>query len=240
MPDKRRHRGAHPEDEALFAEADIPRLRTAVSEFSWLLSRGYAEPSGLKIVGDRHDLTVRQRMAVRRSSCATQALRRRRETLIDLGGASTSGLLVDGYNLLITIESALAGGVLIVGLDGCCRDLASVHGTYRKVQETLPALTLIAAHCASRGVTRIDWYLDKPVSNSGRLRALIQSEIGPGAPGWSIHVVSSPDRALIESERPVVTSDSGILDRCGQWANVASDIVETRIQGAWRIDLRGT
>jgi hypothetical protein len=69
-------------------------------------------------------------------------------------------LLIDGYNLLITVEAALAGGVVLRARDGTYRDMASVHGTFRKVQETLPAIELIGLLLARHGATQCTWYLD--------------------------------------------------------------------------------
>src|SRR5207302_215520 len=77
MPDHRCHRGMHPEDQKLFAADQWPALRCAVTELSWLLSHGYAEPSALKIVGDRHALDARQRMAEKRCACTDAALAHR-------------------------------------------------------------------------------------------------------------------------------------------------------------------
>ena len=71
MPDKRTHRGPHPQDEKLFAPSAIDNLRTAVADFSLLLTKGYAEKSSLKLVGDRFSLTERQRLAVSLPSTAT-------------------------------------------------------------------------------------------------------------------------------------------------------------------------
>ena len=61
MPDRRQHRGQHPDDQRLFDEAYREILRIAVAEYSWLLTRHYATDSALKLVGDHHGLTVRQR-----------------------------------------------------------------------------------------------------------------------------------------------------------------------------------
>ena len=69
MPDRRAHRGQHPQDADLFAARWHPILKTATAELAWLLSRNYATPSALKLVGDRHRLDARQRMAVQRSTC---------------------------------------------------------------------------------------------------------------------------------------------------------------------------
>ena len=45
-------RGPNPADAELFGEAMVPTLRVACAELSWLLGRGYAEPSSLALVGD--------------------------------------------------------------------------------------------------------------------------------------------------------------------------------------------
>ena len=77
MPDTREHRGPHPADAELFAPALLPRLREAVADFSLLLTKGYADKSALKLVGDRFSLTQRQRLAVMRGSCSDQQLQSR-------------------------------------------------------------------------------------------------------------------------------------------------------------------
>ena len=173
MPDTRRHRGPHPEDKRLFAREHWPLLRSAVADLNWLLTRGYAEPSALKLVGDRHWLDRRQRIAVMRCACSDQALESRRSRELDLRDLAGRRLLLDGYNVLTTVEAALAGGVILVGRDGCYRDMASVHGTYRKVDETLPALEHIGRLLDQSAVANCLWYLDSPVSNSGRLKTVM-------------------------------------------------------------------
>ena len=243
MPDKRRHRGKHPDDERLFAIEHHESLRSAVSEHSWLLTHGYAGASALKLVGDRYDLTVRQRMAVRRSSCSDERLQRRTSACVSLAEAVQRALAIDGYNLLITIESALSGGLVLIGRDGCYRDLASVHGTYRKVEETAPAVELIVEFLTAGGVTDVDWFLDKPVSNSGRLKALIADVVNSssneaGARRWNITLADSPDAMLSEYSGLIVTTDSAVLDRSGSWVNLAAEMVATRVPDAWVLDLR--
>ncbi len=60
----------------------LPRLREAVADFSLLLTKGYAEKSALKLVGDRFSLTQRQRLAVMRSSCSDQQRQSRLERCV--------------------------------------------------------------------------------------------------------------------------------------------------------------
>jgi len=235
MPDHRKHRGAGPRDREWFGVDALPGLAAAVVDLSWLRSRGYAEASALKLVGDRHRLVERQRVAVGRSACSDQALRDRRARRLEIETVRGRAIRIDGFNLVLTLESALGGGVVLGGRDGCYRDLAGVHGTYRRVEETLPALELAARWLGEWGVGPCLWLLDAPVSNSGRLAAMIRSV----SSNWSAEVVADPDPILAAPGDPVVTADSGVLDRCGAWVNLARDIVETGAPGAFVADLGG-
>ncbi len=137
MPNSQKHRGANPKDYAAFTDKNSDNLRQAVSDLSWLLSNGYAQKSSLKLVGDRFSLTDRQRKAINAASAEKESLELRNKNEISIGSISdfinhTSDfvLVIDGYNLLITTECALSNAPLFVGLDGCMRDIASIHSTY--------------------------------------------------------------------------------------------------------------
>jgi len=237
LPDKRTHRGPHPEDADLFAPSAWPRLREAVADFSWLLSRGYADKSALKLVGDRFALTERQRMAVMRCAASDFALARRQKHQVTSGELRGQPLSLDGYNALTTIEAALAGGVIIEGRDGCYRDLASMHGTFRKVSETVPAITLLSELLAALAVSRCVWYLDRPVSNSGRLKQMILELADERGGDWQVELAQNPDAILSEADDIVATADSVILDRCDRWFNLAREAVTTSLPDTRVVDL---
>ena len=239
MPDTRSHRGPHPEDAKLFAPDVWPRLRAAVADLSWLLTRGYALPGALQVVGNRYELEARQRQAVTRSACSDDALARRRGAEVPAAALAGAALLLDGYNVLTTVEAALGGAVVLLGRDGACRDIAGIHGTYRRVEETLPALRRVGAYLHAAGAARCAWYLDAPVSNSGRLRGVIEDVAREAGWPWAVHVVPNPDAVLSGATGAVVASaDSVILDRCGAWVSLAREVVR-RIDGNPRmVDLR--
>ena len=239
MPDERRHRGPHPDDASLFSREAERELRNAVADLSWLLTRDYATPSALKVVGDRYNLTQRQRTAVMRSACSDEARADRQRRHVPAQQLQDQPLLLDGYNVLTTIEAALAGGVLIIGRDGAWRDMASIHGTYRKVEETVPAITLIGELLAELRSGPCTWLLDSPVSNSGRLKMIFVEVARAHAWDWQIELVPNPDRVLIESKRLVATADSVILDGCAQWVNLAGEVVRRKVPTAHVLDLSG-
>jgi hypothetical protein len=240
MPDARRHRGPHPHDQELFASETHAALREAVGHLSWLRTRGYAEPSALKLVGDRFSLTERQRRAVARCGCSDQQLARRCGTQVPLVGWAGETVEIDGFNVLTTIEAALAGGVVLLARDGCYRDMASMHGSYRKVDETRPALTLIGECLARHGVAACVWRLDRPVSNSGRLQTILIELAQSHGWDWSVSLDADPDPLLCRTGRLVASADSMILDACGRWCNLARTVVEEAVPAANVVRLNAT
>ncbi len=237
MPDKRTHRGPHPADEKLFAPAAISDLRLALADFSLLLTKGYADKSALKLVGDRFSLTERQRLAIMRSACSDQQLASRSQRRIELKDIAGQPLAIDGYNVLITVEAAMSGGVIFKGRDGCYRDLASIHGTYRKVTETIPAVQRIGAFLKEIGVDKALWLLDSPVSNSGRLKTIIGEVAQANGWDWEIKLSISPDAELKKTDAIVASSDSVVLDECKTWVNLAASIIAQKLPSATVIDL---
>jgi hypothetical protein len=215
----------------------LPRLQEATNDLCWLLNRGYASTSALKLVGDRYDLEQRQRTAVSRCACSDAARARRQERQISLGGIRDQTLLIDGYNLLTTIEAALAGGFILAARDGAYRDMASMHGTWRRVVETVPAVELMGRYLAEKGVVSCHWYLDRPVSNSGRLKRILQDLSASNEWPWEVELVDDPDRILETATQPVASADSAILDRCSVWVNLAAEAIRDRIPQARVIDL---
>ncbi|MBN2137427.1 MAG: DUF434 domain-containing protein [Sedimentisphaerales bacterium] len=237
MPDKRTHRGPHPEDSKLFASEALGDLRLASADYAMLLTKGYAPKSSLKLVGDRFALTERQRLALMRCACSDGQLHARDSRRISIDDLAGSRIVIDGYNLLITVEAAISGGIILKGRDRCCRDLAGIHGTYRKVTETVPALELIGSFLKEIDPAEVTWLLDKPVSNSGRLRKIMADLAKENPWPWQVELVLSPDAVLRKADSVVVTTDSAVLDLCGRWSSLASEIIAAKIPDAWIIDL---
>ena len=238
-PDRRQHRGAHPADSKLFDATRLAVLRQAVGELSWLLTRGYSQRAALKLVGDRHSLCERQRLCVSRAACSDQSLARRREHQLPLKEIKGESLVVDGFNLIITAEAALGGGLLFYGRDACVRDLSGVHGSYRSVRETETAIALIGEALGRAGPREVRWLLDRPISNSGRLAARIKELALQREWPWSVETVFNPDREILASGRVALTSDSIILDNVGRWTDFNEHLVRNYLTDAWLIDLRG-
>lgn len=238
VPDSRSHRGPHPQDAELFAVRHLERLRRATTDLCWLLSRGYNQTSALKLVGDRYALTKRQRQAVSRAACSDDARLRRMSKRVD--GVELGELWIDGFNVLLTLEVALGRGPVFVTRDECLRDIASVHGTYRRVDETAPAAALLTDELLRLQVPRVRLLLDAPVSNSGRLAQVVRDEWqarGVVTDDWQVVLTRYPDDELVGSGQIVASADGDVLDRASAWLNLARTIVQRDVPEAFVVDL---
>ena len=130
-----------------------------------------------------------------------------------------------------------------------------MHGSYRKVAETLPALELLGRTIAAYGVAECRWLLDQPVSNSGRLKGIIEEMGAARGWPWRAELLPNPDGVLatagvaasvgVAVELPpqrgvvVATADSAILDRCPAWFNLARETIVQHVPNAWVVNLAG-
>ena len=236
MPDRRRHRGAHPRDRELFAEPCWAALGAAAREYGWLATRGYAPVATLKLVGDRHALVERQRAAIARVACSDAARQRRRASLVTFAALARQALAVDAFNVIIALEVALAGGIGLIGFDGARRDLASVHGTYRRVLETPRAVELALAALARAAPSAVTWYLDRPVSNSGKLAGLLRRHCAERGTSWSVELVDHADRDVSQPGMVALSADGGVIDAAERWFDLGGWVVAQDVPDAWTLD----
>jgi hypothetical protein len=233
MPNRQRHRGAHPEDLRLFDRAQLRRMRAPAEEIVWLLGRGYPLATAVDFAGNHHQLESRQRLALQRALCSPEQQKKRAARAIERTDVRGRTLLIDGFNLIITVEVALSGGLLLDCADGTLRDLAGLRGSYHVIAETDAALDLIGKELAALDPARARFFFDAPVSNSGRLRARVEDR----AKAWPVpvdaEVVPNPDVILARADN-AVSADAVILDRCTSWLNLARFIVDRHLPAAWR------
>jgi hypothetical protein len=238
MPDRRQHRGPHPEDAALFGTpARVRTLRRAAGDLAWLLGRQYAPTAALTLVGNRYQLHTRHRQALARAVAAPVVARARRQRQVPATALAGQTVAVDGFNQLITVEVALAGGLLLRGHDGALRDLASVHGTYRTMTDTPRALEALGTVLAALHPQAVQIWLDAPVSNAGRLAQQMRALAATHAWPWQVALVPQVDTVLRQSSAIVTTSDSGILDAPVCWYDLAAAVVAQDVPMAWCLDL---
>ncbi|WP_456485757.1 DUF434 domain-containing protein [Hydrogenimonas sp.] len=218
----RKSRGLAPEDSRFFDKENLARLKEAVADLSWLLQRGYSQKAATELVGNRYQLTQRERHAL------IHAAWKHKSRNLPLAPEALEGrkLCIDGFNLLITLETALGGGILIKAQDGCYRDIANVHGSYSFRKETEKAVKLVAEAIRELGVKEALWYFDRPVSNSGRIAHLVNETAEKTGVPMRAETADQVDAKLKACEDVVVTADAVILDSGVEWFDLAGWIIE--------------
>lgn len=224
MSSSYRNRGKQASDDRLFAPEMLAKMKEALSDLSFLLTRGYAEKSSLQLVGNRYKLNVRQQKAIQGMAASKQQVSKRAANEITEVQGTT--VAIDGFNLIILLESALSGAFVFKGMDGTYRDLSGVHGTYKRVQQTTAVFKLVGDQLKELGIQKAIWYFDAPVSNSGRLKTLLMETAKQETYPWEVYLENNPDKVLAESEHVVVSSDAWVLDHADRSFNLGAYLID--------------
>jgi len=202
-----RNRGKEGKDDLLFGnKSNQEKICEAVLDLSFLLEKKYAIKSASQLVGNRYKLNTRQQNAVKGMSSSKTYLKIRRNKQVNAQDLKGKKIQIDGFNLLILMESLLSGAYVFKGLDGCYRDLSSVHGSYKSVTQTEIVLKMIGEACVDLKLLNVLWVFDKPVSNSGRLKVLLYEMAEKFNFPWDIILHNNPDQYLVNNKSIIVSS----------------------------------
>ena len=228
-------RGYVPEDEKNFSPQAIEKLKTASRHICYLLNEGYDLKQASVFVGNHFLLSERQRLAIARSVGSGQQLAERKRKKAELHDLAGKEVWIDGFNTVITLEVLLSDSLLFLCMDETIRDLAALRGTYRLIPETAEAVRLMLDVLQQAGVKKANILLDKPVSNSGRLKVLIAETAEEGCSfDLDIQIMRDVDRKLYGKEY-VITSDSIILDQCLSWVNLTEECLKREGKSALQV-----
>lgn len=221
-----RNRGKNTGDDTLFgSEKQISKLRLAVQDMQYLLTRGYAEKAASDLVGNRYRLKTRQIQALRGASASEIQIHDRKQKQLDITELKDQVIYLDGFNVLILLESLLSEAYIFEGVDGCFRDLSGVHGTYKRVNQTQKAIELVASFFHKSQAQKLVWIFDQPVSNSGRIKQMVLDFAIENQLNWEGELQFSPDKFLAECSLIIISSDAWILDHCKEWFNLIGYLI---------------
>ena len=213
-------------DHVLFGTPEAQNnLLQALEDMHYLLSRNYPPKAALALVGNRYQLVQRQKQALLGMACSAEELRNRKEKQLSPAALKDQTILLDGFNVLIIMETALSGGFVFEGLDGCYRDIASVHGTYKKAKHTEQALIIIGNALQQLQLQKVTWVFDAPISNSGKLKSFCYELAEKHGFPWEIILDNHPDKYLINNKGLVCSSDGWVLNECTAWFNLGAFII---------------
>ncbi|MGB9978385.1 DUF434 domain-containing protein [Methanobacterium sp.] len=195
------------------------KLQEAACDLRFLLNRGYRKKGALQFVANKYVLNKDERNYLARSIFSDLISKKRQEKIIDISKIKNQLLLVDGYNVLITVESLYSEDYdsIILCDDKVVRDLNAVFGKYKLNNTTEMALNKILALISLYCPSYTCFLFDSPVSFSGRLAGLTKKIMEkynlPGNANLSKTVDTEIIRLSNLKKGIVATSDSVIIDK---------------------------
>ena len=207
-------------------DLNLTSLSLAAGELRFLLERDYPRQRSLRLVGDCRALSASEREVLRRGVVSPQAAARRRAKLRGLDDLAGQPVGLDGHNVLITLESALVGRILVRADDGVIRDIAQAARGFRISEETGRAVEIVLSLLAQWGAAEAHFFLDEPVSFSGRLAAIIRDKMAGHGLAGTAEAVPVPERQLKAFEGLVASSDGELIEACARPLDLASLILE--------------
>lgn len=234
---KATRRGYVPTDEKEFKGDNLNKLYKASEDLVYLLNRGYKIKGASTFIGNHYLLSERQRLALIRGISKNDDIKTRKyKEVNDFSG--TKVIHIDGFNTIITLEVVLSNSLIIKAMDETIRDLAGLRGTYSVIDKTEIAIKLIGDFLLDHEIEKTVFYLDKPVSNSGRLKMKILEIFKDTELQIEVENIDNVD-SVLKSKENVVTSDAIILDNCISWINLNKYIIEKNIPNPNFIDFSG-
>jgi hypothetical protein len=218
------------------SELNQETLRTAAVDFLYLLDRGYPRAASLQLVGNRYNLDRLHRDLLHRGIFARREADRRKCCLVGPEQLANSRLLVDGHNVLITIESGLAGRPLIAANDGLIRDVAGISHRYRISSLTHQAIDTLFQILGKYPPKETHFFLDAPIRQSGELAAALRAALKSWNLVGNARALKVPESRLTGSEGIVASSDSAILDEVEQAFDLAAAVIQSLPETVHLID----
>ena len=188
-------------------------FNNAAKDYYYLSGKDYSQKATIKLIGDRYRLSGIERSVLLRGIIKKEIADTRKKKILKESEIINQILIIDCYNVLITISSYLNGKFLYISNDGFLRDAAESHGLRKKDEMLSRSLTLLFKYLSEKKVKNIEVYLDSPVSYSKELSHKINLLFDEYKITGKSFLVKSADYHLIQNKNGICsTSDSTIID----------------------------
>ncbi len=198
----------------------------AITDIRYLLDRGYPGKGAITFVCNHYRLDIKWRYVFTRVVFDRDTIKSRREKTVNFEDVIGEAVLVDGYNVLITVESALKGEPIYLCDDGFLRDIRGVFRNYRCSGLTKRAMDEILGIFTDFTPSRVEFLFDSQISKSGNMARWVEKKLKDvgleGGARTSRHV----DHDLKQSNGIIATADGCIIDEAAKVVNIQACVLE--------------
>lgn len=203
--------------------------KDAIEDLRYLLGRGYGRISSVKFVGDKYQLDKPQRLLLYRGVYPSGGADTHKMKLVNPSDVRGRVLAVDGFNVLITVNSAMKGIPVYLCDDGLLRDVSETHSSACREDLTKPlSFTVQALVDLQPGSTH--FIFDRLISKSGEFSKQVAQELRSKAVPGGASTATSADFEVLKKGDIIASSDSVIIDKAGQIFDLAAYVIATRLE----------
>jgi hypothetical protein len=224
-----------PESLAAFPGQD-PRekLLKPARDIRSILRWGYPKFATIRFVAEHFQLSVEERHVLTRVIMPPDKVVSRIRKKAACDGISNRNLLLDGYNVLLSVDSLLKNELMWFCDDGYIRDTRYYFSKTSQAEDIEEALDSVLEFLAEASPKSVTFLLDSQISRSGELAGFIRRKLEEhGIPGEA-HTSKTADFDLkTEGGNPeknliVATSDGIIIDSVLQVLDIPACIMEKK------------
>jgi hypothetical protein len=204
----------------------VQPLHQPACDFFILQNRQYPRSSSLELVGNRYRLSRLQRQLLHRGVFDRTRARLRRTKVCQGAAWQLSLLIVDGYNVQITVESAILKRPMLLANDGALRDLAGQSAGFRLSATSQLALQAIMKFLSVFPPREVLFLFDAPMSRSGWLAEQYRQQLKTCGLTGDARTSAVPEKEFQYNQGVVASSDQSVIDASHSWLDLARRVID--------------
>ncbi|MBU0762928.1 MAG: DUF434 domain-containing protein [Candidatus Altiarchaeota archaeon] len=204
----------------------MDKLPGAQEDLRFLLDRGYRKEYALKFVGDHHNLLLKERNLLFRQTYSQREIQVTLSKLKPTEFITGRHLVIDGFNVLITIEHAMANGEVFLCQDGLVRDNVAAFSNYKIKESTRKAADKVIEILVKCPPKDICWVFDSQISGSGTLSQYVMKRLSEEKLQGESITSPTADHQISKLNLLTATSDSALIDRLVRVVDLPAAVLE--------------
>ncbi|UGV41573.1 DUF434 domain-containing protein [Methanococcoides orientis] len=150
------------------------KLLEPAIDIRYLLTRGYVRKTAITFVSNHYQLTEHERHVLARLVFSPETAESRMKKKLKCSQLEGCDVLIDGYNVIITIESSLKNETIWYADDSFLRDTSGIFRNHRVTDTTYMAVDEMLSTLSTLKLRSATILLDSQMSNSGKLAQFIR------------------------------------------------------------------
>ena len=200
-------------------------LEKAAYDIRYLIDRGYPQKSAVGFVCSHYRLDLKASYLLSRTVLAREVAERRREKFLPCSKIEGSSIVIDGYNIIIGMESILEKKAYLCD-DGVIRDIKGAFRSFKVSSNTEEAVGLMLEFLKELKPENVVFLLDAQISKSGMLARILREKLVAAGLRGDARTSRHVDYDLKRCGEIVASSDGVIIDEAERVVNFLCCVVE--------------